>query len=599
MGGGAEASLVLRHTSSDAIAPRYEVCRELRSRRGRNDCLYLVLERATREPRTCRVIDTTGLSALALEQVRQEVQILCELDHPHIVKLYEYAEDLQLGQLILIMEYVPGGDCGSLIRQTGEGLDEACVAHLARQLLSALAYCHVKGVVHRGICPGSLLLAGELAEGLQDCKIVGFELASRSGGSEQLELLAAAPTRPSPRLPPEEATTSGPSLCGPKSDVWAVGVTVFELLSGRAWAPDVVVEGPECISEAIRGAAWRQRPSAVVQDFLCRLLSTDPLERPSATEALRHPWLKHCGEAEPRAFTADMVQSMAAFIGAPPLARCCSLALAARAPAQEIRRLAAAFLNADGDHSGQISPKGLTDALAQVAESIRPLVSADALLDAADFNHTGGLNFTEFVAACLYSHHGLLEGAARHTFAALDTDGDGMVHLLDALPLCRERDSWRLLQLPMHRPFTLEEWLGCLGAGGQVVKAEPAATPAATPAVVPTAKMLEAPRQGKPSNQGCGAAVASAVARGVGYWEAITSLFACGAPPCGLDAHDEALGLSLSISASPRHSLSGPPGVAVFTPPMPAAASLHCEDYCGDPLYPGRSTGFGACEHRN
>merc|ERR1719238_2103877 len=87
-----------------------------------------------------------------------------------------------------------------------------------------------------------------------------------------------------------------------------------------------------------------------------------------------------------------------------------------------------------------------------------PNVDVDQILDSADLDHTGGLNFTQFVAACLYARHarsGNLDALMRRTFEALDDDRGGLVRLEDIRPLFRERDAPLLMQLPQEKAFDM------------------------------------------------------------------------------------------------------------------------------------------------
>lgn len=126
-----------------------------------------------------------------------------------------------------------------------------------------------------------------------------------------------------------------------------------------------------------------------------------------------------------------------------------------------------AFLGADSDGDGLISDEDLEEALDNMDDYkwwCDPASNVDVaeVLRTGDLDHTAGLNFTEFVAACLFTTHGKAEDFASLAFNALDSDRDGWVNAKELQGLFRERDKPFLDSLPQERPFDLEEWRSCL-----------------------------------------------------------------------------------------------------------------------------------------
>lgn len=290
----------MRHTSAEFISRDYEVVQRLgEGSFGKVDLLRL---RSTGEERVCKVVSTMGMRREELEQMREEVRVLRSLDHPNIVKIHEYAEDKDRAQLILILEYIPGGSCASLLKKRWrKPLPEPQVARLVRQMLQAVAHSHGKGIVHRDLKPEHMMLTTSSLDSLQDCKIIDYGLAARYGTSSclwqsrELTQRVGTPAYMAPEVVDREAAYSS------KADLWSVGVSALELLTGKR---PFVCDDCKGTYEKIRSYSnldtllagvgnpmeWHALSSGA-RDFLRSLLQADPGKRPTAAEALQHPWL--------------------------------------------------------------------------------------------------------------------------------------------------------------------------------------------------------------------------------------------------------------------------------------------------------------------
>jgi Ca2+-binding EF-hand superfamily protein len=204
-------------------------------------------------------------------------------------------------------------------------------------------------------------------------------------------------------------------------------------------------------------SGWQNRtPEA--QEFVRWLLTADPAKRPTCSEILEHPWLQ-MHKAENERLTQEMVHSLARYPHAPPLVRCCLYAIAARQNIPDMDRFGTAFLRIDREDKGTLSSEDLAEVLGRASMPIA--INPDHVIDAADLDHSGGINFTEFVAACTYCRYvqsGSLEDLLRHAFEALDLDRDGLVSINEIRDLFRERDAPFLEHLPQDQPFDLETW---------------------------------------------------------------------------------------------------------------------------------------------
>mmetsp|Transcript_32055 Transcript_32055/g.75183 ORF Transcript_32055/g.75183 Transcript_32055/m.75183 type:complete len:588 (+) Transcript_32055:56-1819(+) len=463
---GAKAKLIPVHSSASFLYKHYEVLSALGE--GSFGSIRLVRDRETGSERVCKIVDIRGLPAEAADLARNEIQVLATVDHPYIVRLYEYAEDKNLNQLFMVLEHVPGGDCLELLRRSNSFLDESLVARLVQQTLCAIAYLHSRDIVHRDIKPENMMVSRSAPWKKWNCKLIDFGVARQMQRST--DSLGTAPY-----VAPEVLGGRGSHTL--KADMWSLGCTTIELLSGKApfGKPCDYNGDQEPVFGRVRGftsfqdlesqleemSAWNRR-SFEAQEFVASLMQLDPSMRPTATEALEHPWLEGHRPDSP-GVTPEMLRSMVSYAKASSLERWCLLLVAVRSDIPDLAALGAAFMLLDTDLDGRLSRSELVEGIYGSARCwAAPDIDVGEIFNAADLYQCGGLSFSEFVAACSYSQYRPLQLLADTVFSTLDSDRDGLVHMSDIRPICRECDLRFLVSLPQSRPFTADDWSRCV-----------------------------------------------------------------------------------------------------------------------------------------
>jgi serine/threonine-protein kinase len=150
-----------------------------------------------------------------------EARILAALDHPHIVPVYDFTE--ADGKCLLVMEHLPGGTVWDQFQR--DGFAAPTVAAIAMVTCAALQYSHEHGILHRDIKPENLLFSTSRV-----LKVTDFGIARVLGGGETLATSAGEILGTPAYMAPEQA--EGTAL-SPATDVYATGVMLYELLSGR------------------------------------------------------------------------------------------------------------------------------------------------------------------------------------------------------------------------------------------------------------------------------------------------------------------------------------------------------------------------------
>ena len=159
-----------------------------------------------------------------LARFDQSADIAARLQHRDIVMVLDKGIDPVRNEAYLVMEFVNGVTLRDLLRETPQPPLSQIVAIMCHTL-GAIGYCHRAGVVHRDIKPGNLMV-----ETGNFVKVADFGRAHSD--SEQLSLTAPDQMIGTPLyMSPEQFT--GAVGTGPKSDIWACGVVLYEMLTGR------------------------------------------------------------------------------------------------------------------------------------------------------------------------------------------------------------------------------------------------------------------------------------------------------------------------------------------------------------------------------
>jgi hypothetical protein len=158
------------------------------------------------------------------ERFRTEVRALARLRHPNIVQVYEVGEDG--GQPFFSLEYVEGGSLAARLRADGP-FAPAAAAELVRVLAGAVAAAHAAGVLHRDIKPANVLLSDSSPS---TPKLTDFGLARWLDADAGVTSTGAMLGTPS-YMAPEQAAGRNADV-GAHTDVYALGATLYELLTG-------------------------------------------------------------------------------------------------------------------------------------------------------------------------------------------------------------------------------------------------------------------------------------------------------------------------------------------------------------------------------
>lgn len=250
---------------------------------GGQGVVWRALREEDDEPGAVKIFRTATPEQAA--RMEEEAAILTKLDHPGIVRVLD-AGTLPDGRLFIVTAFVDGCDLARLMRASRLAPQRAL--DITRQIAAALDHAHSRGVVHRDLKPSNVMHADD-----GTVKLLDFSFASELGGKPDSLTMSGTAFGTPYYMAPERLRAAGPrgQRAGPPCDIYALGVMLYELLTGapplgryaRASAKAAVPPETDALIDALLSENPAARPdaAAVVRqtDDLLRLLSRSDARR--------------------------------------------------------------------------------------------------------------------------------------------------------------------------------------------------------------------------------------------------------------------------------------------------------------------------------
>ncbi|XP_042726102.1 myosin light chain kinase family member 4 isoform X3 [Lagopus leucura] len=254
---------------------------------GRFGMVHKCEEKATGLKLAAKIIKARGDKEK--NEVKNEISVMNQLNHVNLIQLYDAFESKN--DIVLVMEYVEGGELFDRIIDENCNLTEMDTISFIKQICEGIQYMHQMYILHLDLKPENILCVNRSANQI---KIIDFGLARRYKPREKLRVNFGTPEF----LAPEVVNYEFVSF---PTDMWSVGVIAYMLLSGLS--PFLGDDDNETLNN-ILACSWDfedeefQDVSEQAKDFISKLLIKEKCWRISATAALKHPWLSdhklHC-----------------------------------------------------------------------------------------------------------------------------------------------------------------------------------------------------------------------------------------------------------------------------------------------------------------
>ncbi|KAG1147023.1 hypothetical protein G6F37_011854 [Rhizopus arrhizus] len=220
----------------------------------------------------------------AVDALYREISLLKDLEHINIVQYMGYDCNSDEGFIYIFLEYVPGGSIASLLNQYST-FDEQLTAFFTLQILQGLEYLHDKGILHRDIKAGNVLID---QNGI--CKITDFGLSKNQNDGAYDSVSNNSTMKGTVFWMAPEVLTNNYSA---KIDIWSLGCTVLEMLTGtHPWMHLTSLAALYAIGNH-KSPEIPSNISVEAKDFLEQCFKIKPEDRPTAKELLRHPFVQN------------------------------------------------------------------------------------------------------------------------------------------------------------------------------------------------------------------------------------------------------------------------------------------------------------------
>lgn len=401
--------------------------------------VYLANEKHSKQVRAVKEISKDKLQG-DMQAMKKEIENLTNLDHPHILKLYEVYSTKD--QIYLVTDFCPGGELHSHIsaaRKSRQEIPEAWTAEAMLQLMQAICHIHVRGIIHLDLKSQNIMMPSQ-----KTAAFFGKDAASETGFAAKPHLIVidlgiAMHFKPGDyrgNRPMGTPMTMAPEVwwgeITPEADVFSCGCVFFELLTGEM-PFRVKFEGN--FEDIVK--FWRSKPraasaraSADAQELLKNMLVQERQRRPSASQCLGSAFLK---KAVPKgrqgslddAKREKLFKRLGTVHCRSVLYKNVALTIAQDWPPNQMPTFKQLFNELDLVGNGSLSGETLEAALmkhgVEQGEANRATSAMNLSQDKA------AIHWTEFVAACIDLSLPEFEPKIFKIFQDADTDKDNLL----------------------------------------------------------------------------------------------------------------------------------------------------------------------------
>eukprot|EP00397_Hematodinium_sp_SG-2012_P005857 GEMP01005881.1.p1 GENE.GEMP01005881.1~~GEMP01005881.1.p1 ORF type:complete len:747 (+),score=79.74 GEMP01005881.1:20-2260(+) len=352
--------------------------------------VYLVDHLVTKEKRVCKEIQKKN-SSVPIEQILAEIKIMSELDHPNVLKVYEFFDTHDV--LYMILEICAGGELLARIKKKGPKNEQVKIAWIhdtMKQSLRALSFMHSRRIAHKDLKPENILYTDDNSNTV---KVIDFGLAEWFKQSQRYsDLQCGTPLYCAP-----EIFSNSPFDF--RVDIWSLGIILFYMIEGAL--PFMGNNLPEVKGKVCSGDPPPvPRCNNLMQDLCVQMLTKNATARPTAPQCLTHKWFQAMSHQE-KTLSAGIIQSLQNFNQQPELKKAVYFLVAHSCAMPQLEQIRELFTNLDETNDGTLHQATLREVLVKAGMS--PHEAASIVHNMSrNANQLGApIQYTEFISATI------------------------------------------------------------------------------------------------------------------------------------------------------------------------------------------------------
>ena len=382
-------------------------------------------------------VKSISLKKLSEKEYRDlilEVKILSSLEHPHIVKFYETYHDNKYFHIVI--ELCRGNNLYMRLKKLKGRMKEEHVKIIILKILHAINYCHSKGIVHRDLKPENIVFespssySNDYNENNEEenndndfnIKICDFGLSALKKSTDKLHTILGTPYYMAPEVLKGDYNE--------KCDIWSIAAITYYLITGtEPFKGDTSnqIFSRILYTEPDYSPTKFWNTSENLLDFLKKCFSKDPGVRPTALEALSHPWFENLFKKihSPKFIGENIFYNISTTKKFSQLKRLIMRYVVYNMGHAELNMYKKAFIAFDKDNTGVITPEELKRLFAVYHKTLSETQIKNIMSVSDEKNDF--LTYYEFIILCLQVEEFLSPIKLLDAFLFFDVDNNNEI----------------------------------------------------------------------------------------------------------------------------------------------------------------------------